>query len=311
MKLSEAIDRLCVATIADGRSARTAVDYRQKLAELVVFLSDVEVSEVTGHDLRRYMADLRQRDSRYKTHPYRESQTGGLSMATIAGHTRAIKRLFGFLVTDKVLTDNPSNALRVQKPPKGREPKAITLEDMVSMLQATAGDEPAQLRDRALLFFLADTGCRVGGVVGLRLSALDLAQQTAWVIEKGDKRRPVYFTEPTAAALARWLAVRPAGGSDRVFVRVDWQPGQALTPLGISEILRRIGRRAGVTGAHNPHAFRHAFAREYLGNGGDLATLADIMGHADISTTSMYLIFAPNELQKKHDRFSPVPKLGM
>ena len=75
--------------------------------------------KVTGHDLRRYMADLRQRDSRYKTHPYRESQTGGLSMATIAGHTRAIKRLFGFLVDDGMLTDNPSKALKVHQATQG------------------------------------------------------------------------------------------------------------------------------------------------------------------------------------------------
>jgi site-specific recombinase XerD len=87
--------------------------------------------------------------------------------------------------------------------------------------------------------------------------------------------------------------------------------GQGLTALGVSQILRRVGLRAGVTGAHNPHSFRHAFAREYLGNGGDLATLADLLGHADIGTTSMYLIFAPNELQRKHDRFSPVPKLDL
>ena len=53
------------------------------------------------------------------------------------------------------------------------------------MLQATVGDEPAQLRDRALLFFLADTGCRVGGLVGLRLSALDLAPAN----RVGDRKR--------------------------------------------------------------------------------------------------------------------------
>lgn len=310
MKLSEAIEALAVATIADGRSARTVGDYRQKLGELAAFLGDKDVDQVTGHDLRRYMADLRQRDSRYQVHPYRGAQAGGLSMATIAGHTRAIKRLFGFLVDDGVISDNPARALKQPRIPKGREPKAIALDDLVTMLAMTEGEEPAQVRDRALLLFLADTGCRVGGLVGLRLADLDLPHQTGWVIEKGDKRRAVYFTEDTAAALGRWLARRP-GGSDRVFVRVDWQPGEALTTLGVSEILRRIGRRAKVTGPHNPHAFRHAFAREYLANGGDLATLSDLLGHADITATAMYLVFAPNELQAKHDRYSPIARLAI
>lgn len=312
MLLSEAIEGLVVATIADGRSARTAADYRQRLAELVIFLGDVEVRQVTGQDLRRFIAGLRQRDSRYQVHPFRGSQAGGLSMATIAGMTRCVKRLFAFLVADGVLVDNPAKVLKVQRQPKGREPKAVSLDDLVAMLQTTAGNEPAQVRDRALLLFLADTGCRIGGLVGLRLADVDLAHQTGWVIEKGDKRRPVYFTDGTAAAMVRWLAERPAGGSDRVFVRVDWQPGQALTPLGVSEILKRIGRRAGVTGPHNPHAFRHAFAREYLHNGGDLATLSDLLGHADITVTAQsYAVFLPNELQARHDRFSPVSKLQL
>lgn len=311
MRLTEAIEALAVATVADGRSPRTAAGYRQRLGALVAYLGDVEAHQVTGQDLRRFVANLRQQGQRYESHVYRPALDGPLSPATVAGAVRAIKRLFSFLVEDGILTDNPARALKIQKLPKGREPKAISLDDLLAMLQATAGGDPAHVRDRALLLFLADTGCRVGGLVGLRLADLDIAQQTAHVIEKGDKRRPVYFTERTAEALERWLELRPAGSS-LVFVRVDLrQTGQGLTALGVSEILRRIGRRAGVTGPHNPHSFRHAFAREYLSNGGDLATLADLLGHADISTTSQYLIFAPNELQRKHDRFSPVPKLDL
>ena len=311
MLLTQAIEALTVATIADGRSHKTAHDYGQRLAMLAAFLGDRDVASITADDLRRFVADLRSRDTRYTGHVYRPVKAGGLSPATVAGHVRAIKRLFSFLVDDGVIDGNPARRLKVQKLPKGREPKAISLEDLQAMLAATAGDDAAQLRDRALLLFLTDTGCRVGGLVGLRLADLDLESGAAWVIEKGSKRRAVFFTERTAEALARWLAIRPEG-SDRVFVRVDLRDaGQGLTALGVSQILRRVGLRAGVTGAHNPHSFRHAFAREYLGNGGDLATLADLLGHADIGTTSMYLVFSVSELQVKHDRFSPVPKLEL
>jgi integrase/recombinase XerD len=69
--------------------------------------------------------------------------------------------------------------------------------------------------------------------------------------------------------------------------------------------------RAGVTGPHNPHAFRHAFAREYLLNGGDTATLAEILGHTDPSVTRRYYaIFTIEDLRHPHHLYSPAQKLA-
>ena len=65
MLLSEAIEALCVATRADGRSPRTVQAYREKLRYLVDFLGDVRIEEVTTHDLRRYIADLMDRQTRW------------------------------------------------------------------------------------------------------------------------------------------------------------------------------------------------------------------------------------------------------
>lgn len=81
MVLSEAIEALVVATIADGRSAITAADYRQKLGYLLAFLGDMDVSEVTVTDLRRYVADMRGRDKLYAGHGFRHEHAGGLATA--------------------------------------------------------------------------------------------------------------------------------------------------------------------------------------------------------------------------------------
>ena len=57
----------------------------------------------------------------------------------------------------------------------------------------------------------------------------------------------------------------------------------------------------------NPHSFRHAFAREYLLRGGDLASLSRLMGHASVEVTaSFYAVFLVSELQEKHAKFSPI-----
>ena len=309
MLLTEAIDALVIATIADGRSLATAAKYRSRLALLVVFLGDVPVDAVTVTDLRRYVADLRSRESRYAGTTARPEIPGGLAIATVAGHVRSFRRLFKFLHDEGIIAANPSQRIKVPKVPRD-EPKAYALGDLQKLLEATAGDDPADLRNRAIILFLADTGCRVAGVAGLRLADLDMAGQLAKVTEKGSKTRRVPFSEPTRAALAAWLVVR-TGDTPHVWTGAARSSKPYLTAEGIRQMLRRVARKAGVTGPVNPHSFRHGFAREYLLSGGDLATLADLMGHSDVQVTwQSYAIFRTSELQAKHEKHSPIARMG-
>ena len=166
------------------------------------------------------------------------------------------------------------------------------------------------MRHRALLLFLADTGCRVGGLVGLGQSDVDCDAGTAMVTEKGGKSRLVMFTRPTAGALRRYLRQRDTLSK---WVFPNLKTGHKMLASSVNHIIERIAERAGgVQGPHNPHAFRHAFAREYILNGGDMGTLSDILGHSDISVTKQYYSrFSVAELQKKHKRYSPVAHLEM
>ena len=84
-----------------------------------------------------------------------------------------------------------------------------------------------------------------------------------------------------------------------------------LTTRGVPHMLIRRGKRAGCKGLVNPHAFRHAFAINYLMNGGDLGTLSKLMGHSDVSVTIEYYgRLALSDLQEKHRQHSPIARLG-
>jgi len=309
MLLSEAIQALLTATIAEGRSEQTIRDYQYKLGCLMEFLGDRPAEEITIHDLRAYAAHLRSLTERYVSPRGRPREAGGLSPFTIAGHLRVVKRLFNWLTEEGILAENPAQRLKLPK--LGRhEPKGISREDFRKMLAVTEGDKPWQRRARALLLFLADTGCRRGGLENLKVEDIDLEQQLARITEKGNKTRLVPFSKITRQALEAWLEVRPQDKGPWLFVSLSPHGKGRLTGDGIRQILERLKEKAGVKGPANAHAFRHAFAREFLMNGGDLAALADLLGHASVQVTwQYYSIFRIRELQEKHERFSPVARM--
>lgn len=311
MKLSEAIENLATATKVNGCSAATVDDYRRKLGYLLDFLGDVPVEGITVQDLRRYVADLMDRPTRYEEHHRHAPEAGGLSPFTIAGFVRALKRLFNWLVEEEVLTGSP--ARRIKTPtPRRITPKGITHHDLVAILKTTEGDALLDCRDRAVILFLADTGCRVGGLCGLTIADLDLDKRRATVTEKGEKTRVLFLGVLTTAALREWLAARPAADTEALFLALGTWEGLrgALSTRGVSQMLARRARRAGVEGAVNPHSFRHAFARDFLMDGGDLGSLADLLGHSSVLVTKdFYGVFTVEELQEKHAQHSPVAQL--
>lgn len=261
-------------------------------------------------DQRAYAAELRDQDQRFLDHPGRKPIKGGLSVFSIASRLRSVKRLFNWLTEEGALTENPAKRLKLPKLPQ-KEPKSVSVQAFEQLLAATAGDSVIKRRDRALLLLLADTGCRVGGLVHLRVQDVDLARQLALVTEKGEKIRSVFFMPLTADALRRWLEVRPVVAGDWLFVNLGArQTWPQLTEDAVGEALRRLKQVAGVTEPVTPHRFRHGFAREYLRSGGDLATLSRILGHSSVEVTARYYaVFTPSELQEFHGKHSPVARL--
>ena len=84
-----------------------------------------------------------------------------------------------------------------------------------------------------------------------------------------------------------------------------------MTVCGVNQVLTRLKEREKAEGKCNPHAFRHGFAIQYVMNGGDLATLSDLMGHESVQTTQdFYAVFKRDELRRKHNEFSAVATMA-
>lgn len=301
-----AFEEFLMACRADGLKPITIRWYRAMLTPVAATLAGLPVDQVTVNHLRAYVVRLRERPA-YQDAPQRAEQVAGLSAASLQSHHRALSRFFGWCKAEYALTANPIDRIRMPKTQR-KEPKAVDLADLKRLLEAT-GDDRQGIRDRAILLFLADTGCRVGGLLGLKPADVDLNYGRAVVYEKGDKTRVVPFTRFTAQMIRTWLTVRPSTASTLFCGLSNQKQATPLTYAGVYQILLRLKRKAGVQGRVNPHSFRHGFAREYLINGGDLATLAQLMGHTNVQVTaSFYAIFTMRELEERHHQFSPIAK---
>lgn len=283
--LSTAVEGFLVGQAGEV-SETTRSWYRRRLGDFRDFAGPVCLDEVTPAMLRAYRAQLVDR---------------GMSPHSVHGYQRAVRRLFSWLVDEGAIDRNVARDVPLVKLPQ-QAPKALTDDDLDRLLDRLPHED---VRDRAIILFLADTGCRVGGLCSLTLSAVDLDDRCATVMEKGRRGRRVYYTETTAQALSLYLAVRPVGSSDALFLS---KSGTALTTNGVRLMLERVGKRAGVKGRCNAHSFRHAFARSFLRNGGNLAALGRILGHAPGSTVTAryYAVWDDRELQEYHERYSPL-----
>lgn len=310
MLLSEAIEAMIEALLAEGVSDATILNYRSNLKHLLDFLGDVPVESITVHDLRKYASYLRSRPKKYEDHPNMPEKEGHLSPFTVDSYLRSVRRLFNWLMEEGIISENPMKRLKWKNPGR-HEPKAISMEDYEKLLEATNGNSPREIRNTAIILLMGDTGCRAGGIANLRLEDVDLEKAVVRFTEKGNKTRKVPISPTTVKALRRWLKVRPEVNDDHFFVNLGVHGKVGLTSDAIGEIFRRLKKKAGIKGPANPHSVRHAFAREYIRNGGDMGTLAELMGHSSIEVTwKFYSIFRVEELREKHSRFSPVARLG-
>jgi integrase/recombinase XerD len=145
--------------------------------------------------------------------------------------------------------------------------------------------ENLSLRDRALILFLLTSGCRRKEVSNLNMQDINLEHRTAKVRGKGKRIRTIHFSEECALILKEYLQTRLVNESDAVFMN---RKGLRLLPKGIYEIIKKLGKKAGLNQALHPHVFRHTFATNMLARGAEIEFIADEMGHANLNTTRVY-----------------------
>lgn len=201
----------------------------------------------------------------------------------------AVRSLFRFACLEGVMPANPAQGVKTPKVPKTL-PRHLRPGEVEDLIEAPAGDEPLQRRDRAILELLYAAGLRVSELVGLDWKNIDLSARVLRVMGKGSKERMVPFGRPAADALRRWLEVwegvrNPMGDGDPVFLN---HAGGRLTDRSVRRVIDRWVDAAAVARGVHPHTLRHTFATHLLENGADLRAIQELLGHSSLSTTQKY-----------------------
>ena len=203
---------------------------------------------------------------------------------------RALKTFFKFMCSRRKLP-NPMDDIRAPRRPKTLMP-TLEVSELIDLLNSA--DSP---RDRAVITLLVDCGVRASEVCSLLKH--NIKQETIIVHGKVGWRE-VPISEETKRLL---LQVAALSSDDYVF---HGQKGLMTRHL-IYAIVRRTLEKAGIKGPKlGPHRLRHAFGKNFLVQGGDLRSLQEIMGHADIETTQKYASLNLTDIVKKHQKFSPL-----
>ena len=271
-------------TIERGRSAHTVAAYRRDLeallADVAAGADPLSVDALTPESLAAHTTALRERAS-------------PVAAATLARKISAIRGFTGFLLEEGVLEVDPATKLVAPKLPM-RLPKALTIDQVERLLAACAGEEPARVRDAALLELLYATGARVSEVVDLNVDDLvgeDGAADHVRVLGKGGKQRIVPVGSFARAALDTYLVrVRPelskrGRSTPALFLGMR---GARLSRQSVWLVIRAAAERAELGVEVSPHSLRHSFATHLLEGGADVRVVQELLGHASVATTQLY-----------------------
>jgi integrase/recombinase XerC len=290
--------------LARGRLARTQEAYARDLEHFGAFLalrpasgtaSDgesprafPELKLATASDIRRYVLDLMQR-RRYR-------------VVAVRRKLSAIRTFYKFVRREGHRTDNP--ALDVDLPkPEQRKPKVLRESEVAKLLATRTEHANGALvvRDRAIAEVLYGSGIRRAELAGLDLDTVDLEARAMIVTGKGNKSRVVPLTRTAAAAMQAYLAVRPAS-SERAFFLTQHGTRMGLRQVWV--VMKAFAHQSGVERA-TTHAMRHSFATHLVEGGADISTVQKLLGHANISTTMVYLDQSIEHLRKTFESAHP------
>lgn len=273
--------------IEQSVSEKTVEVYCRDVNQFFKFFEG-DVDEVEDSDLHHYVREI----SRF-------------SANTVARKITSIRSFFRFLCSRGIIDHDPTTKIEMPKMPR-RLPVVLSIPEVTRIIEGVVGKDPLDLRDRAMLETIYGCGLRISELISVKMSDLSLKEKFLRVMGKGEKERLVPIGDKAILAIRGWL------GKGRPMVAKGANPflflnhrGRKLSRMGAWKIIKKYVIMAGIDRRVTPHTFRHTFATHLLEGGANLRAVQEMLGHADIGTTQIYLHVDRETLREVHRLYHP------
>ena len=263
----------------EGCSERTLNYYETTIKTMVEKLSK-KVNSIETEDLRNYLSEYQAKNN--------------CSKVTIDNVRRILSSFFAWLEDEDYIMKSPVRRIHKVKATQTVK-ETYTDEELEEMRDACI-----EIRDLAMVDFLASTGVRVGELVNLDRVDIDMQERSCVVLGKGGKEREVYFDARTKIHLQNYLNTR-TDNNPALFVSL-LRPYDRLKISGIEIRLRELGKRINIKKIH-PHKFRRTMATKAIDKGMPIEQVQVLLGHRKIDTTLQYAMVNQNNVRNSHKRF--------
>lgn len=282
--------------LEEGLSGNTLAAYRRDLNLYAAWLAaqGLALPASQGSDISGYFA----------------ARHAATKASTANRRLTVFKRYFRWALRERLIMADPTLKLLAARQAL-RVPKTLSEQQVEALLNAPALDSALGVRDRTMLELMYASGLRVSELITLKVFNLSMADHVLRVLGKGNKERLVPFGEVAGEWLAQYLgSARPELLSGQqtqdLFVSTrGMNAGSAMSRVMFWMIVKKHARGAGITVPLSPHTLRHAFASHLLNHGADLRAVQMLLGHADISTTTIYTHVARERLKTLHAQHHP------
>ncbi len=276
--------------IEKNYSIHTKAAYLKDLSLFFEFCTKegIEFLEVEPVDFRSFFAYLMKKQAMDK-----KTQSRRLS---------SLRTFYKLMHRNDFVKENPVLSVRFPKTKKNL-PKNFTPNETEDLMDYEKPSPNLEKRDKAILEILYSTGIRVFELVGAKLSDLASDMTTLKVLGKRQKERYVFIGDHAKEALQNYLKERSlSDNSGYIFLN---QKGKKLTTRGIRYILSTRRKLMGFDKTVTPHKFRHTFATDLLDAGADIRAVQELLGHASLSSTQIYLNVSKDKLREVYRKSHP------
>ncbi len=279
-------------------SLHTVKAYQKDLESFALFMEELyeisRVEEVEFFHMRSWVIQLMEE---------------GLTAKSVYRKLASLKSFYKFLLRKGVITKNPTTKLIAPKVSK-RLPEYIEEKQVENLLEGIEYPEGyVGYRDKTILELLYATGMRRAELIGLEVRDIDFVGKSITVLGKRNKERIIPLSDFTISILKEYLEVRevefPTADLFSLFLT---QAGKPLYPKLVYNVVKKYLSLVTTTNKRGPHTLRHTFATHLSNRGADLNAIKELLGHANLSATQIYVHNSIDRLRKVYEQSHPKAK---